>query len=66
MQGVHVLQTTAISWGIRHQLPGVLRATGGIGQSGQAEGHGNAGIHCKEQGSAKQGIDSCPCKGAGR
>ena len=58
MPRMRIIKTTALAWGLQHRLSGMLRPSGGVGQSGQTQSHDDAGIHRQESRSAEAGRDS--------
>ena len=57
MPALHIIERTALAWGVRHNLHSLLRPAGHIGQAKQAISGSDAGRDSHANRSADKGAD---------
>ena len=62
MRRMHIIERTALAWGVRHNLHGMLRTPCHIGKAKQAVSGSDAGRDSHAKGSAGQGADFGTCE----
>ena len=62
MRRLHIIERTAMAWGVRHNLHGLLRPPCHIGKAKQEVSGSNAGRDSHAKGSADKGADFETCE----
>ena len=62
MRSLHIIEKTALAWGVRHNLHSLLSPPCQIGQAKQAVSGSDAGRDCHANRSADKGADFGTCE----